>query len=83
MTKPMSDEVLADYERGFEAEGELRGLDACQEIRRLRQMLEVVRGTLKETIRGHEAAMREVLEHGKYWKTEDLLEPLRARLEKP
>lgn len=37
MTKPMSDEVLADYERGFAAEGELRGTHACEEIRRLQR----------------------------------------------
>ena len=37
MREPMSDEVLADYERGFEAEGELRGVETCREIRRLRE----------------------------------------------
>ena len=58
MTKPITDDVLADYERGFAAEGELRGMDTCREIRRLRQVLEVVRGTLKKTIRGHEATIR-------------------------
>lgn len=87
MSKPMSDDVLADYERGFAAEGELRGLDACQEIRRLRQMLEVVRGTLKKTIRGHKAAMREAVTQGLWlsFAPEDrcrkMMSTLNARLE--
>jgi aspartate aminotransferase-like enzyme len=90
LSKPMSDEVLADYEQGFEAEGELRGTHACQEIRRLRQVLEVVRGELKKTIKGHEAMMRVAIHHIELFP--DLYGPnsapglaaskLRARLEK-
>ena len=48
MDKPMSDEVLADYERGFEAEGELRGTHACREIRQLRKLLAAAEGALRQ-----------------------------------
>lgn len=64
MTEPMSDEVLADYERGFEAEGELRGVDTCREIRRLRQerledSLRLVK-SLREAIRKDRETMEDV-----------------------
>lgn len=66
MTEPMPDDVLADYERGFAAEGELRGVDACREIRRLRHQLissrqaasteaENCEALEKIIIKGHEA----------------------------
>jgi len=45
--EPMTDEVLNDYLRGFEAEGELRGIDCCREIRRLREERKRARGLLE------------------------------------
>ncbi len=73
MTEPMSNDVLADYERGFAAEGELRGVDACREIRRLRdnctKQAEMLldwsppeeTAALWDAIKSREIAMREAL----------------------